>query len=90
MKKEEAESAFRWLEKHSEEIKDAGIRFICAHAISGKEPLVVVGEGDLMFYLVAIVQQIKAVKKDKDIDIDTDKLFTMLRDMYDKIMEVDP
>lgn len=88
MKKEEAESAFRWLEKHSEEIKDAGIRFICAHAISGKEPLVVVGEGDLMFYLVALVQQIKAVRKDKDMD--ADELFTMLRDMYDKIMEVDP
>lgn len=88
MKKEEAESAFKWLERHQKEIKDAGIRFICAHAISGKDPLVVVGEGDLTFYLVAIVQQIKAVKKDKDID--TDKLFAMLREMYDKSMEVDP
>ena len=88
MKKEEAESAFKWLERHQKEIKDAGINFICAHAISGKDPLVVVGEGNLTFYLVAIVQQIKAVKKDKDID--TDKLFTMLREMYDKSMEVDP
>lgn len=88
MKKEEAESAFRWLEMHSKEIKDAGIRFVCAHVITGEAPLVVVGEGDLTFYLVALVQQIKAVKKDKDID--TDKLFTMLREMYDKIMEVDP
>lgn len=88
MKKEEATSAFKWLERHSKEIRDAGIKFICAHAISGKDPLMVVGEGDLTFYLVAIVQQIKAVKKDKDID--TDKLFTMLREMYDKSMEVDP
>lgn len=88
MKKEEAESAFRWLEMRSKEIKDAGIRFVCAYVITGEDPLVVVGEGDLMFYLVALAQQIKAVKKDKDID--TDKLFTMLRDMYDKIMEVDP
>ncbi|MBR3024681.1 MAG: hypothetical protein IKH50_03360 [Oscillospiraceae bacterium] len=88
MKKEEAESTFRWLEMRSKEIKDAGIRFVCAHVITGEDPLVVVGEGDLTFYLVALVQQIKAVKKDKDID--TDKLFTMLRDMYDKIMEVDP
>ena len=88
MKKEEAESAFRWLEMRSKEIKDAGIRFVCAYVITGEDPLVVVGEGDLTFYLVALVQQIKAVKKDKDID--TDKLFTMLRDMYDKIMEVDP
>lgn len=88
MKKAEAESAFKWLERHSKEIRDTGIKFICAHAISGKDPLVVVGEGDLTFYLVAIVQQIKAVKKDKDID--ADKLFTMLREMYDKSMEVDP
>ena len=88
MKKEEAESAFRWLEMRSKEIKDAGIRFVCAYVITGEDPLVVVGEGDLTFYLVALVQQIKAVKKDKDID--ADKLFTMLRDMYDKIMEVDP
>lgn len=88
MKKAEAESAFKWLERHSKEIRDAGIKFICAHAISGKDPLVVVGEGDLTFYLVAIVQQIKAVRKDKDID--ADKLFTMLREIYDKSMEVDP
>ena len=88
MKKEEAESAFRWLEMRSKEIMDAGIRFVCAYVITGEDPLVVVGEGDLTFYLVALVQQIKAVKKDKDID--ADKLFTMLRDMYDKIMEVDP
>lgn len=87
MKKAEAESAFKWLERHQKEIKDAGVRFICAHAICGKDPLVVVGEGDLTFYLVAIVQQIKAVKKDKDVD--TDKLFAMLREMYDKSMEVD-
>ena len=65
-----------------------GIKFICAHATSGKDPLVVVGEGDLTFYLVAIVQQIKAVRKDKDID--ADKLFTMLREMYDAVNEVDP
>lgn len=88
MKKEEAESAFRWLEMRSKEIRDTGVNFICAHVITGEDPLVVVGEGDLTFYLVALVQQIKAVKKDKDID--TDKLFTMLRDMYDKIMEIDP
>lgn len=88
MKKEEAESAFRWLAMRSKDIKDAGIRFVCAHVITGEDPLVVVGEGDLTFYLVALVQQIKAVKKDKDID--TDKLFTMLREMYDTIMEVDP
>ena len=48
----------------------------------------VAGEGDLTFYLVAIVQQIKAVKKDKDMD--ADKLFTMLREMYDAVNEVDP
>lgn len=88
MKKEEAESAFKWLERHQKEIRDTGVKFICAHAISGKDPLVVVGEGDLTFYLVALMQQIKAVKKDKDID--TDKLFAMLREMYDKSMEVDP
>ena len=88
MKKAEAESAFKWLERHQKEIRDTGVRFICAHAISGKDPLVVVGEGDLTFYLVALMQQIKAVKKDKDID--TDKLFAMLREMYDKSMEVDP
>lgn len=88
MKKEEAESAFRWLEMHSKEIKDAGIRFVCAHAISSKDPLVVIGEGDLTFYLVALVQQIKAVKKDKDME--ADKLFTMLREMYDAVNEVDP
>lgn len=88
MKKEEAASAFKWLVRHQKEIKDAGIKFICAHAISGKDPLVVVGEGDLTFYLVAIVQQIKAVRKDKGMD--ADELFTMLREMYDKSMEVDP
>jgi len=88
MKKEEAESAFKWLERHQKEIIDTGIRFICAHAISGKDPLVVVGEGDLTFYLVAIVQQIKAVRKDKDIN--ADKLFAMLREMYDAVNEVDP
>ena len=88
MKKEEVEIAFEWLKRHQKEIRNTGVNFICAHAISGKDPLVVVGEGNLTFYLVAIVQQIKAVKKDKDID--TDKLFTMLREMYDKSMEVDP
>lgn len=88
MKKEEAEIAFEWLVRHQKEIKDTGIKFICAHATSGKDPLVVVGEGDLTFYLVAIVQQIKAVRKDKDLD--ADKLFTMLREMYDAVNEVDP
>lgn len=88
MKKEEAEIAFEWLVRHQKKIRDTGIKFICAHAISGKDPLVVVGEGDLTFYLVAIVQQIKAVKKDKDVD--ADKLFTMLREMYDAVNEVDP
>ena len=88
MKKAEAEIAFEWLVRHQKKIRDTGIKFICAHAISGKDPLVVVGEGDLTFYLVALIQQIKAVKKDKDID--TDKLFAMLREMYDKSMEVDP
>lgn len=88
MKKEEVEIAFEWIKRHQKEIRNTGVKFICAHAISGKDPLVVVGEGDLTFYLVAIVQQIKAVRKDKDMD--ADKLFAMLREIYDKSMEVDP
>ena len=51
---EEAESVFKWLERHQKEIRDTGVNFICAHAICGKDPLVVVGEGNLPFYLVAI------------------------------------
>lgn len=88
MTNEEAESVFKWLERHQKEIRDTGVNFICAHAICGKDPLVVVGEGNLPFYLVAIVQQIKAVRKDKGMD--ADKLFTMLREMYDAVNEVDP
>lgn len=36
MKKEEAASAFKWLERHQKEIRDTGVKFICAHAISAK------------------------------------------------------
>ena len=81
MKKQEAESAFSWLRRNSKEIYDSGIQFISANLID--KNLEVVGEGDLQFYLVAIVNQIKAVKVDKDVDTDT--LFAMLRDMYDAI-----
>lgn len=84
MKKQEAESAFYWLKRNSKEIYDAGIQFISANVIDEKHGrLEVVGEGDLIFYLTAIVNQIKAVKLDKDVDTDT--LFNMLRDMYDQI-----
>jgi hypothetical protein len=84
MKKQEAESAFSWLRRNSKEIYDSGIQFISASLIDEKHGrLEVVGEGDLQFYLVAIVNQIKAVKLDKDVDTDT--LFAMLRDMYDAI-----
>ena len=81
MKKQEAESAFSWLRRNSKEIYDSGIQFISANLID--KNLEVVGEGDLQFYLVAIVNQIKAVEVDKDVDTDT--LFAMLRDMYDAI-----
>lgn len=81
MKKQEAESAFSWLSRNSKEIYDSGIQFIGANLID--KNLEVVGEGDLQFYLVAIVNQIKAVEVDKDVDADT--LFAMLRDMYDAI-----
>lgn len=81
MKKQEAESAFSWLRRNSKEIYDSGIQFISANLID--KNLEVVGEGDLQFYLVAIVNQIKAVEVDKDVDADT--LFAMLRDMYDAI-----
>ena len=81
MKKQEAESAFSWLRRNSKEIYDSGIQFIGANLID--KNLEVVGEGDLQFYLVAIVNQIKAVEVDKDVDTDT--LFAMLRDMYDAI-----
>lgn len=84
MKKQEAESAFSWLRRNSKEIYDSGIQFISANLIGEKQGcLEVVGEGDLKFYLVAIVNQIKAVEVDKDVDADT--LFAMLRDMYDAI-----
>ena len=84
MKKQEAESAFSWLRRNSKEIYDSGIQFISANLIGEKQGcLEVVGEGDLKFYLVAIVNQIKAVEVDKDVDTDT--LFAMLRDMYDAI-----
>ena len=81
MKKQEAASAFSWLRRNSKEIHDSGIQFISANLID--KNLEVVGEGDLQFYLVAIVNQIKAVEVDKDVDTDT--LFAMLRDMYDAI-----
>ena len=81
MKKQEAESAFSWLRRNSKEIYDSGIQFISANLID--KNLEVVGEGDLQFYLVAIVNQIKAAEVDKDVDADT--LFAMLRDMYDAI-----
>lgn len=84
MKKQEAESAFSWLRRNSKEIHDSGIQFISASLTDEKQGrLEVVGEGDLQFYLVAIVNQIKAVKADKNVDTDT--LFAMLRDMYDAI-----
>lgn len=84
MKKQEAKSAFSWLRRNSKEIYDSGIQFISANLIDEKQGcLEVVGEGDLKFYLVAIVNQIKAVEVDKDVDTDT--LFAMLRDMYDAI-----
>lgn len=84
MKKQEAESAFSWLRRNSKEIHDSGIQFISASLTDEKQGrLEVVGEGDLQFYLVAIVNQIKAVKADKGVDTDT--LFAMLRDMYDAI-----
>lgn len=84
MKKQEAESAFSWLRRNSKEIHDSGIQFISANLIGEKQGyLEVVGEGDLQFYLVAIVNQIKAAELDKDVDTDT--LFAMLRDMYDAI-----
>ena len=84
MIKQEAESAFSWLKRNSKEIYDSGIQFISANLIGEKQGcLEVVGEGDLKFYLVAIVNQIKAVEVDKDVDTDT--LFAMLRDMYDAI-----
>jgi hypothetical protein len=84
MKKQEAASAFSWLRRNSKEIHDTGIQFISANLIDEKHGrLEVVGEGDLQFYLVAIVNQIKAVEVDKDVDTDT--LFAMLRDMYDAI-----
>lgn len=81
MKKQEAESAFSWLRRNSKEIYDSGIQFISANLID--KNLEVVGEGNLQFYLVAIVNQIKAAEVDKDVDADT--LFAMLRDMYDAI-----
>lgn len=85
MKKREAESAFEWLRRNYKEIYDAGIPFICARKIDDCEDgrLEIVGEGDLEFYLTAIVNQIKAVQQDKNAD--TDMLFAMLRDMYDLI-----
>ena len=84
MKKQEAESAFSWLRRNSKEIHDTGIQFISAKKKKKKHGrLEVVGEGDLQFYLVAIVNQVKAAEVDKDVDADT--LFAMLRDMYDAI-----
>ena len=86
MKKQEAESAFDWLRRHSKEVNQAGVPFVCAHLIDnkyGKHQLEIIGEGDLIFYLTAIVNQIKAVSNDKEVD--TDRIFEMLREMYDTI-----
>ena len=82
MEKQEAESACSWLRRNSKEKYDSGIQYISANLIDEKHGrLEVVGEGDLQFYLVAIVNQIKAVKVDKDVDTYT--VVAMLRVMYD-------